>query len=89
MISITIDGFITKIAKSNKELDKIKLKKDLLDAAKRKKNGCKCMICGNPIWAAGSALSEWNGCFSCISGETDDSNDYEINIATIQEKANL
>ena len=38
-----------------------------------------CMICGNtPIWAAGSETCGWNGCFTCITGEADASEDYEV-----------
>jgi hypothetical protein len=45
---------------------------------KAKKNGAVCTICENPIWTARSAVVGWNGCFTCISGEADDSEDYEI-----------
>lgn len=38
-----------------------------------------CEVCGNdPIWVTGSALVEWCGCFTCITGESDASNDYEV-----------
>ena len=33
--------------------------------------------CGNPIWIAGSSLAG-KGCFCCITGETDCSEDYEV-----------
>ena len=36
------------------------------------------MICGAPIWAAGSAITGTKMCFSCTTGEADDSEDYEI-----------
>lgn len=36
------------------------------------------MICGAPIWAAGSAITGINMCFTCTTGEADDSEDYEI-----------
>jgi hypothetical protein len=36
------------------------------------------MVCGEPIWATGTAIVGWNGCFTCISGENDDSEDFEI-----------
>ena len=38
----------------------------------------KCMICGAPIWAAGSAITGSNLCFTCTTGEANDSDDYEI-----------
>ena len=31
------------------------------------------MICGAPIWAAGSAITGSNLCFTCTTGEADDS----------------
>jgi len=36
------------------------------------------MICGAPIWAVGSAITGTNMCFTCTTGEADDSEDYEI-----------
>lgn len=36
------------------------------------------MICGASIWAAGSAITGMNRCFTCTTGEADDSEDYEI-----------
>ena len=36
------------------------------------------MICGAPIWAAGSAITGTYLCFTCTTGEADDSEDYEI-----------
>ena len=30
------------------------------------------------MWAAGTAIVGWNGCFNCITGESDNSEDYEI-----------
>ena len=30
------------------------------------------------IWAIGSAIGDFDGCFTCITGEGDDSGDYEI-----------
>ena len=41
-------------------------------------SGARCMICGAPIWAAGSAITGTNMCFTCTTGEADDSEDYEI-----------
>ncbi len=35
-------------------------------------------VCGQPIWAIGSATVDWDGCFTCITGEADESEDYEI-----------
>ncbi len=35
-------------------------------------------ICGQPIWAAGSAITGTYMCFTCTTGEADGSGDYEI-----------
>jgi hypothetical protein len=78
MVSICIDKFIKKTLKNNKEIDRSKLKNNLKNAVESKKSGAKCMVCGQPIWAVGSAMCEWDGCFTCITGEVDDSGDYEI-----------
>lgn len=40
------------------------------------KAGVRCH-CGEPIWVIGSAEAG-NGCFTCITGSTDPSGDYEI-----------
>ena len=36
------------------------------------------MICGAPIWAAGSAITGTYLFFSCTTGEADACEDYEI-----------
>lgn len=77
MIPISIDKFIRNYMKSNKGENEHQLRKSLNDAVKRKKDGAVCTICGQPIWAIGSSIA-FEGCFSCITGESDDSEDYEI-----------
>ena len=59
-------------------LSKKELVKTLNETLTAKKNGAKCMICGAPIWAAGSAITGNNLCFTCTTGEANDSDDYEI-----------
>jgi hypothetical protein len=51
--------------------------KDLQAALRRKQNGAKC-DCGNAIWALGFAACGSDMCFSCITGEADASEDYEL-----------
>jgi hypothetical protein len=77
-VPISIDDYITKNEKSNPGYNMVNLRKALSKYVKAKKNGRKCDNCGNLIWAAGSAIADWNACFSCITGESDNSNDYEI-----------
>lgn len=77
-VAITIDEFIKSYKKNNPKENSSDLKKALIEVVDKKKNGCKCMICGQPIWAIGTAIVDWNGCFTCITGEADSSEDYEI-----------
>lgn len=75
---ISIDKFIETYIKNNPNDNHKKFEAALSQAVEAKKNGDVCMICGQPIWSIGTALVGWNGCFSCITGEADDSEDYEI-----------
>ena len=52
--------------------------KRLKETLKRKNEGACCQVCGQSIWAIGSAIGGFDGCFICITGESDDSDDYEI-----------
>ncbi|MBL4862360.1 MAG: hypothetical protein JKY09_05015 [Crocinitomicaceae bacterium] len=73
---ITVDAFVTIYKKNNPNTDMGDLKKNLTHYKTLKLQGQKC-DCGNPIRVIGSAISG-QGCFTCITGETDSSNDYEI-----------
>lgn len=77
MVELTVDEYLKKISGANKENIKT-LKESLNDTLQAKRNGATCQICGEPIWAAGSAIVGWHGCFSCITGEVDSSEDFEI-----------
>ncbi|MCM2534315.1 hypothetical protein NDK43_27440 [Neobacillus pocheonensis] len=78
MISISINEFAKSYVKNNKSEDLQEIKKKLKSAAENKRAGAVCITCDSPIWAIGSAIVEWNGCFTCITGESDSSEDYEI-----------
>ena len=73
---ISIDKFVTKTIDKNSDLNAQELTKSLGQFKARKLKGELC-DCGNEIWILGSAFSG-KGCFSCITGETDCSVDYEI-----------
>lgn len=73
---ISVDNFIEKFKIDNPRENVKKLRNDLLYFRKLKIQGAKC-DCGNPIWIIGSAISG-KGCFTCITGESDFSDDYEI-----------
>lgn len=78
MVFISISKFAEQYLKNNPNENKEQITKSLTDALHRKNKGTKCCICGAPIWAAGSAVSGSDMCFTCITGESDDSEDYEI-----------
>ena len=78
MVPISIEEFADMTVKNNKDMDRDGLIQDLKSALQDKKNGAKCMQCGSSIWAAGSAITGMNMCFTCMTLEADDSEDYEI-----------
>lgn len=73
---ISVDSFIEKYKINNPKEDLMKLRNDILYFRQLKIEGVNCN-CGNSIWVIGSAISG-KGCFTCITGESDCSNDYEI-----------
>ena len=78
MVPISAAKFADLFMEHNKGYNR----KDLLDSLRAalddKNSGVCCQVCGSPIWAAGSAIVGSRMCFSCITGEADDSEDYEI-----------
>ena len=75
---ISVEEFADAVVKNNKDANRKELIASLREALAAKRNGARCMICGAPIWAAGSAVTGTNMCFTCTTGEADDSEDYEI-----------
>ncbi|MCQ6282964.1 hypothetical protein JN080_28260 [Bacillus sp. EB600] len=80
MVSISINEFAKSYVKTNKGESLQEIKKKLDAAVENKKSGAACISFGSPIWAIGSAIVGWNGCFTCITSETDSSEDYEIDV---------
>lgn len=78
MQPISIEKFARMVMENNTGYQKKELVSALQEMLSAKKNGAKCMICGAPIWAAGSAITGSCLCFTCTTGEADDSEDYEI-----------
>ncbi len=76
---ISIQKFAAMVAKNNKDEKRENVIKAIKSVLNDVKKGEKCS-CGNPIWVAGSALADYS-CFTCITGETDASEDYEIDEA--------
>lgn len=77
-VPVSIDDFIKGYLKNNPGEKNTPIRENLLSAVEDKKNGATCMQCGQPIWTIGSAIVGWDGCFTCITGEADNSEDYEI-----------
>ena len=75
---ISIEEFADGVVKNNKDADRRELIAAPWESLAAKKNGAGCMICGAPIWAAGSGVTGTYLCFTCTTGEADDSEDYEI-----------
>ena len=75
---ISAEDFLKSYKDNNPSEDVESLRSVLVDVVKAKKKGAVCNICKQPIWAIGSAVVGWNGCFTCITGEADNSEDNEI-----------
>lgn len=73
---LSIDEYVKTTIDQDSNLNTQELVKSLEQFKARKLKGELC-DCGNEIWIVGSAISG-KGCFSCITGETDSSGDYEV-----------
>ena len=77
-VPISIEEFADSTMKNNKGYNRKELIRTLVETLQAKKAGATCIICGAPIWAAGSAITGTYMCFTCTTGEADNSEDYEI-----------
>ncbi len=75
---ISMEEYIANFIKNNPGEKASDIRAALTEAVQAKKDGAKCTNCDSPIWAIGTATAGWNACFSCITGEADNSDDYEI-----------
>ncbi|RLD69110.1 MAG: hypothetical protein DRI95_01100 [Bacteroidetes bacterium] len=78
-IPISIDKYVKKHLKNNPSENEKDLRSRLDYALKSYENGERCS-CGNDIWVVGSA-AVGNSCFTCITGESHPTDDYEIESA--------
>ena len=76
---ISFEGFVRLHLAANPDEDNAEFRRRLRDAVEAKRAGERCE-CGEPIWAIGSAVSGY-ACFTCITGDADASEDYEIDEA--------
>jgi len=75
---INAEDFLKSYKENNPGEDVGSLREVLANVVEAKKNGAVCNQCKRPIWAVGSAVVGWDGCFTCITGEADNSKDCEI-----------
>ena len=73
---ISLDDYIARHLAANPGDDRAELIANLTTALAAFKAGATCS-CGEPIWVIGSAFAGL-ACFTCISGEADPSQDFEI-----------
>lgn len=84
-IPISKEKYIKIHLKSNPSMKENEIRQALNTALKAYKNGEKCN-CGNDIWVIGAAFVG-NRCFTCITGESDPSDDYELKEAIIKNQS--
>ncbi len=75
-VPIRLDKYVQLHMKSNPGVVAADITARLQSALEAYKTGRRC-YCGAPIWVIGSAEAGLS-CFTCITGEADPSDDYEI-----------
>lgn len=81
-VPISIEKFVALHLEKNPNWNKSELERSLKLALNDHNNGVTCE-CGNDIWVIGSAFAG-RGCFTCITGDSEPSGDYEIRGATLK-----
>jgi hypothetical protein len=81
-VPISINKFVIKHLENNPTVKEKDLRNNLNEALTCFKKGIKCS-CGNDIWVIGSAFAG-NSCFTCITGDSFPTDDYEIDSAIIK-----
>jgi hypothetical protein len=84
-LAISMDDYLKQHLASNPKENEKDLRKRLNTALTAYQNKIKC-DCGNDIWVIGSA-SVGNGCFTCLTGESEPTGDYEIDLAIKKRKS--
>lgn len=73
---ISLKDYVAKHLAANPRASRTELVDHLKAALAAYEAGVRCS-CGEQIWVIGSAFAG-NACFTCISGEADSSEDFEI-----------
>jgi hypothetical protein len=81
-IPVSIEEYIKKHLKRNPDENETDLRRRLNNAIADFNKGIKCH-CGKDIWVIGSA-SVGNSCFTCITGESGPTDDYEIDSVVVK-----
>jgi hypothetical protein len=76
---IALDKYLALHMRANPATRRTEVEKQLQSAVAAARAGARCS-CGDPIWIVGS-VQVGHGCFTCITGETAPSGDYEIEIS--------
>jgi len=76
---ISFDDYVARHLAANKDEKETDFRERLRHAVESKRAGQRC-DCGEPIWAIGSAETGYS-CFTCTTGESDPSEDFEIDMA--------
>lgn len=76
--AIALDDYVDRHLRTNPDVRREDLKARLEFAIAARRSGKRCS-CGAEIWIVGSAEAGLS-CFTCIAGETNPSDDYEIAI---------
>lgn len=74
---ITFDKYVELHMKANPGEDRNRFVRQLHQTLAAFKAGARCFHCGAPIWVIGSSQTGL-ACFTCITGEADPSEDYEL-----------
>jgi len=85
--AIGLDKYIKLHLKSNPKEKEQEVRAAIKSSLKDYKNGVLCN-CGNEIWVIGSAFVG-NSCFTCITGETNPTDDFELDEALNTNKKRL
>jgi hypothetical protein len=83
-IPIRLADYVEQSLRANPGVKREDLVERLRYGIAARKRGERCE-CGNPIWVIGSAEAGLS-CFTCITGEANPDNDYEIDLAEFTDR---
>jgi hypothetical protein len=80
-VPIAVDDYVRRFLRNNPGTDPSELRGRLLATLEAFRQGT-CCACGERIWVLGSA-EVGLACFTCITGEADPSDDFELEEACL------